>query len=351
MLRHPSFSTTARSARCCLALLTACGGAARPTEGSPSPRSRTAPFLEPQAFSDIRAEVDPIDESDALPAALGIPILRTSSLANGDREIRVWSGLVAGYPHNGLVLHVHNQSIVGQLVRYWPVNDTAFDVKPGTGEDPLNLEVLYAYYETGRCASVRRGPEALACIVQLRSGPDWRAALAELDRVNAWTLADESALSRHANMFDGWRVRVEARDGATYRRYQYSNPGYIPLPEGQRALGIELLVDSLMQYYARPPEALQYFRGHFSYGRDTSDFVSCAGGEALYMRGNPREFTRAAGDSSWHNVGTTAHQFYVEGWGTLRLPHHERVGRRVYARAWSVDSVFVMRAPSPDDCR
>lgn len=310
----------------------------------------TTPHVRPATFSDIRAEVAPLDESSALPSALHIAELRTTALPARDRELRVWSGLVVGYPHSGLVLRVHGDAIEGTLVRYWPVNDTAFADAPAEGEDALDSEALYAWHEAGRCGPLDRGEDAVACVVQLRRQPDWRALLAALDSAHAWTLPDESELPRHGLVIDGWRLRVEARQGDSYRRYQYANPNALPLPEGKAATYVGWLVDSLMLHYARPSAAYRRFRGQLALGRDTSDFTACGEKAPVYMGGDFRRVIALVADSTWQRRGTPAHRFYVEGWGTLGPERRQRRGSRVYSRSWAVDTITTVRESGPGGC-
>lgn len=336
-----------------LVALAACG-AASSSSRSASPPPVEAPEVpppRPAVFSDIRSEVAPLDETDAIPPALRIANLQTTALPDGDRELRVWSGLVVGYPHDGLVLRVHDGVATGKLVRYWPVNDSSFDREPQPGEDRLDMEAQYAYHETGRCESIQRGPEAVACFVRLRREPEWGAVLAALDSANAWTLPDESGLKRRGITIDGWRLRVEARRGSDYRRYQYTNPQYVQPPEGQHAHRIGFLLDSLMYHFARSSSAYRTFRGHYAIGRDTSDFVGCEGGTPAFMTVERAELLAMLGDSATRARNPGTRRFYVEGRGTLGPERRQRRGSRIYQRSWAVDTITLSRAPGEGDCR
>lgn len=185
-----------------------------------------------------------MDETVALPAALDLPSLQKQGLPSGDREIRIYTGLVVGYPHNIVIVRqsggVHGP-VTGKLARYWPTNDSSFHAE-------LDLEKRYAELEANHCERPRRGTEAVACYVHLRHEPDWRALLARLDSVNAWTLPDESRVPHRGMVIDGWVLRVEARRDTSYHRYQYHNPEIYRPPEGEEAAQVLFIADSLFRF-------------------------------------------------------------------------------------------------------
>src|SRR4051812_48235281 len=84
-------------------------------------------LLIPVPRYDIRGEIAPLEESKTLNEPLGVPRLRTTRLARGVREIRIYEGLVIGYPHSGLIVREADGKASGRLFRYWPRNDTAFN--------------------------------------------------------------------------------------------------------------------------------------------------------------------------------------------------------------------------------
>ena len=84
----------------------------------------------------------------------------------------------------------------------------------------------------------------VACTVQFAREPDWRTLLRVLDSVNAWGLPDEREVPSRGMTIDGWRLRVEARQGATYRQYQYHNPEVYRPPEGPNALRLMQIVEN-----------------------------------------------------------------------------------------------------------
>jgi hypothetical protein len=198
----------------------------------------------PQEFAtlyDVRGEVSPLDESSALPEALNIPSLRTQPLRRGDREIRIYTGLVIGYPHNVLIVRQSggvDGPVSGRLARYWPTNDTSF-------HSEIDMAQRYASMEARHCERPHSGAQAGACYIRLRREPNWRALLAQLDTIDAWSLPDESKVPHRGMVIDGWVLRVEARRDTSYHRYQYHNPQIYRPPEGANATRLMAIVDSL----------------------------------------------------------------------------------------------------------
>ena len=304
-------------------------------------------LLRPSAFYDIRAEVAPVDESQQLPSALGLPSLQKDALPTGTREIRIYSGLVIAYPHSALIVRQEGGAagkVTGRLVQYWPVNDTAFTKKHDS-------ETMYASSTAGRCDAPRRGDGVIACTVRFTQEPDWRRLLRLLDSVKAWDLPDESQVPSRGRTIDGWVLRVEARRGATYRRYQYHNPEVYRPPEGTNALQLLLVVDSLFQL-TRPPRALQLVHGIYFYGADTSDFVRCGRSEKPgRFEGQLGPIRRFLGDSALKAGSAQSHALEVEAWVRRGVPDEPRERGRQYPRTWQVDSVTTVRASPTRQCQ
>jgi hypothetical protein len=301
-------------------------------------------LLRPSTFYDVRAEVAPVKESELLPAALGLPSLENGALPPRVREIRIYSGLVIGYPHSALIVREEggtNGRASGRLVQYWPVNDTAFT---------LDAEALYTRSTAGRCDEPRRGVSVVACTMRFEREPDWRALLRMLDSVNAWSLPDETQVPSRGMTIDGWRLRVEARRGASYRQYQYHNPQVYRPPEGPNALRLMIIVDSLYRY-TRPPRDLQFMRGIYLYGPDTSDFVRCGRPEKPGLfRGQLGPIKAFLGDSAWKARRAPSRALEVEAWVRRTTVDEEQRGPRYYPRAWEVDSIMAVRASPVRRC-
>jgi hypothetical protein len=295
-------------------------------------------LLEPRSLYDIRAEVAPLDESVVLPEALALPSLKARPLPRGTRELRVYTGLVIGYPHSGLIVRQEggvNGRVTGRLIRYWPVNDR----KHFRNDDDIDLEARYAALEEGRCDPPRRSAKAVACTVRFTREPDWKALLRALDSVNAWGLPDGSKVPSRGMTIDGWRIRAEARRDTSYHQYEYQNPQVYRPPEGPNALRIMWLVDSLFRY-SQPPKELRHLRGIYRFGKDTSDFTPCdLPALTGLFQGALGPVRALIGDSAWKAPSTPARAFEVDAWVRRRLNVDRERSTRLYASTWYVDSI------------
>ncbi len=321
-----------------------CAGALHSQPGPVSASKLEVPpsLLRPITLSDIRAEVAPLEESKTLHDPLGIPRLRTTPLPKGVREIRIYTGLVVGYPHSGLIVREENGNVTGRLFRYWPLNDTSFT--------EIDMESSYARNEAGRCTKPVRGKEAIVCTVLFTQEPNWRAVLASLDSVNAWSLPDESRVPRYKEVIDGWVLRVEARRDTAYTRYQYHNPQVYRPPEGTNALHILNMVPSLFRH-SRPPENLKYIHGILVYGRDSSDFTPCGQpGQTGFLEGMLYPIAKVIGDSVYRAHTGPTRVLEIEAWARLSDEPTVRY-KRTFNRAWGVDSMTVVRPASTRSCR
>ncbi|HKR08584.1 MAG TPA: hypothetical protein VJS39_05300 [Gemmatimonadaceae bacterium] len=309
---------------------------------SASGREIPARLLIPISRYDIRGEVAPLEESKALNEPLGLPRLRTTALPAGVREIRIYEGLVIGYPHSGLVVREQNGKVSGFLFRYWPRNDTSF-------AEIGDAEARYEQDEAHRCNPPVRGKEATICKVRFTTEPNWSALLQALDKLHAWDLPDESRVRKSAMVFDGWVIRAEARRDTSYVRYQYHNPEVYEPPYGPSALAIMRLVDSLFRYTPPPPN-LKYVHGILLYGRDTSDFSLCGKNEVGLMDGMIYPIAKVIGDSAYKShIGPTA-AFEIEGWARHGTEPKERYKRK-FNSTWYLDSMTVVKPAVAHSCK
>jgi hypothetical protein len=310
----------------------------------PPAKSEIPPRLMiPVSRADDRGEFAPLEESKTLNEPLALPRMRITPEPIGVREIRIYKGLVVGYPHSGLIVREERGKVSGRLFRYWPRNDTVF-------AKDIDFEAIYAADEAGRCTTPVRGKDAVVCTVVFVREPDWKLLLATLDSLHAWDLPDESRVARSADVVDGWVIRVEARRDTSYVRYQYHNPEVYQPPYGPSALRMMRMVDSLFRY-TRPPANLRYMRGILVYGRDTSDFTPCGkSNETGFAEGMLYPIVKVIGDSIYRaHIGPTR-AVEIEGWarrGDAPKVHY----KRTFDRTWGFDSVAVARPASTHSCR
>lgn len=200
---------------------------------SPRQMTDTAPAAAVHVEQVERAE----DRLARVAKAAGLVPLSEAPLAPGDREARIWldRGLVNPFWMYRLVSrHGH---ATGEIVFYWfgsQVADTGFDrgVRGWIGDS------------CDRFASVQ---DVRVCHGRFAHTPRWRTLLDSVSSMGLWTLPDPATLPRdHVMMLDGSIVRVELRDGDTFRSFDYAFPGRHPTwPSDARMAGILRTLDTV----------------------------------------------------------------------------------------------------------
>ena len=181
------------------------------------------PFL--LQFTDDRARV----------AQIGI--LGESPIPEGQREIRIWIGFGILRIERMLRLRVGaDGEVTGDVINSFRISDL-----PAEDAQALRADILKG------CADWKQGTETETCISQFRWRQNWSRIHRRLIDLGIDRLPDESELPEpefHVN--DGVAMVVEIRDGARYRAYGYSNPGFRTEPEAIAAQKIMQEVSSTM---------------------------------------------------------------------------------------------------------
>lgn len=192
---------------------------------------------------------------DGVAAAAGLRPLRDVRLADGEREVRVWLGTGLGYPQNMFRLSEREDTVGGELIRYWPVTR---DFPPGRVDTSLHRSMME--FDEGRCRGFTYENGYGVCRALFTRSPDWPAALKEAEAAGLWTLPDPSTLPPPREMtIDGSGLVVELRTDSTYRAYRYHFPvAQRSWPEGEQAATIFQTFSSLLQQMPpRDPQARQ----------------------------------------------------------------------------------------------
>jgi|GEM_PF-2446697 len=193
--------------------------------------------------------------SDRIAAAAQLEPLRYTTLADGEREVRVWHGGGIGgftlFRFTGSQQHMR-----GELIFSWGARNVLDRPAGQTSHD------LSVYNRTGSCGGFRRAAGKGVCRAILGSDLDWTDVYRSAKEAGLWTLPDQSELPDDGRMFlDGWGITVELRDGEHYRTYHYSNPDKREdWPEADSAVAIAEAVRSVYDFVRRP-DNLQVYRG------------------------------------------------------------------------------------------
>src|SRR5206468_2891738 len=126
----------------------------------PARAPATAPPREPQ----------PANARPDVTTAAGLAPLYSSTLASGEREVRVWIGGL-GYPHRLYRITDREGAVTGEVIDYWPVDSDS------TRPAATRFERVVRYYEAGACGRVRRRGSIETCRVRFARKPDWAQVL------------------------------------------------------------------------------------------------------------------------------------------------------------------------------
>ena len=192
-----------------------------------------------------------------------LPGLRLARLPSGQREIRVWFAMSTGAPD--LLLRVatttDKRRATGQLFAWWVLPSGDGDRRLAGERRDQNDRQRDSLTAQWSCASIDNAGGNEACRLVLRQEPDWKAVLAQLDSLRAWSLPDQDSVSKVDSLVrdaverrpsENMMVTVEALDGAVYRTYSYTNPRTMPADEARRAAAIVTMINDLARLARRP---------------------------------------------------------------------------------------------------
>lgn len=286
--------------------------------------------------------------SDSAALALGLGMLRQASLPDGTQEVRIWTGLALGVPHNLLRLTRRGGRVEGLKALYWSLESG--HPNPGTGADPVPIDAIVRYHIAGRCGPPKRVGGVEACQVHFTQRPDWRALWDSLEALGVWTLPDQDDLPRDSLLtLDGWAMTVEVRDGGSYRSYAYSNPDAHRHPAQVAAAAIGRVDGHLWSLVPRPGNERRY-RGRLDVGVGWSEFRVCGTNAIWGVQGRlgarlDSLRTNAAGQDS-----TARHIYYADLRGMLAYPGLAGQWDTPYSEILQVDSVLTTHATVPEHC-
>ena len=286
--------------------------------------------------------------SDSAALALGVGLLRQTPLPTEIQEVRIWSGLALGVPHD-LLRHIKKKNeIDGVKAMYWEVERK--DADAGAQLAGVPIDAIVRHTIEGRCGPPKRYGNVEACWVVFTKRPHWKAMWDSLEVLGVWSLPDQDDLPDDGSMtLDGWAMTVEVRRGNRYRSYAYSNPDGRRHPAQVAAAAIGRIDDSVWSLVPRPRNERRY-RGRLDVGVGWSEFRACGSGTIWGVQGrlgNRLDSLRmkVAGQDS-----TARHVYYAELRGMLAYPGLARYWNTPYAEILEVDSVFTVRASSPERC-
>ncbi|HEU0052035.1 MAG TPA: hypothetical protein VFQ39_02615 [Longimicrobium sp.] len=223
-------------------------------------------------------------EMDLAARAAGLPPLRETPMAPGEREVRVWFVGGLGYPRRFYRIRGEGAGANGSLMEFWKRDHDA------SRPDSTRYEALIRHYQKGRCGEIGVFRSIEACEVRTDTPPDWAAVLASAEAAGLRTLPDEDDLPEDGNGFritiDGWTLVVEVREGASYRAYHYDCPNASSDTDEIRRAGAVAEAFRAVLANARRPDVEIVYRGRWDRrGSTVSEFQPCGVRETWELTG------------------------------------------------------------------
>jgi hypothetical protein len=164
---------------------------------------------------------------DALAVALGTPVLSTTRLGRGEREMRLWPSSGPGRPSLFIRLADRRGTATADIYAYW--RDTRLR------EDSASRADFEAFVRHDRhCGAIRYANAYGFCLVHAAPPERAKALLAYVDSIRGWNAADpDPDPPGHTWIqLDGRGLGLEVRDGGRYRAARFGNrhftPGSVP---------------------------------------------------------------------------------------------------------------------------
>ena len=160
------------------------------------------------------------ETKDAAIVTAGLVPLSKTDVHQGEREVRIWySGF--GNPQYLVILRQKGGNVTGRLLLWW---DQYYESSPSSADVRVDNFVRRGY----DCGAISKRDShfgedswvSSTCEAKLKSAPDWKALLSEVDSRSA---AQSSVAPAAADQSgdENWGITVESRAGATYSVSHY----------------------------------------------------------------------------------------------------------------------------------
>lgn len=186
---------------------------------------------------------------DSVVISAKVSRLRSSALAKGHREVRIWVGGGLGSVQDVYRFVDERGHVSGELIQYRRVGQVDRVDSPGDRPGETDNDFMRS------CSRFSTAARMSTCRADFARPPDWGAVLKRAEAAGLWTLPDQWIPRDGTQVTDGWGMTVELRDGTRYRAYHYDNPELRgPSPENASAVAIRAAlgaIDSLRKTPAR----------------------------------------------------------------------------------------------------
>ena len=210
------------------------------------------------AANDTGPAVDAIFETkDAAVVTAGLSPLAKTDLTKGAREVRIWySGF--GNPQYLVLIRQNGANVSGRLMLWW---DQYYENTPASADARVDNFVRNSY----DCGPISKRDShfgedrwiSSTCEAKLKSAPDWKALLSEVDSRSA---AQSSVAPAAADQSgdENWGITVESRAGATYSVSHYRTALTFGAAQPGRGPKLQDMVTAVAATAKREPVVAQH---------------------------------------------------------------------------------------------
>lgn len=211
-------------------------------------------LLMPATFSSHAGNTSPENDNSfvltvAQPrsAAMGLPELSTSTLHEGSKEIRIWSGLSTIDPYKMLRIVIdENGQVTGEVF-------LSYLAETSHRHDPDSIDFYKSIKR--QCKIVGATEKFEACKLKHVPKASIKELYRELETYEILTLPDQNDVPsspKDVEIVDGSGLDVEVRVDDSYRVYGWANPAFRYGTEAHKASAIQSAVIHFMHSVLRP---------------------------------------------------------------------------------------------------
>jgi hypothetical protein len=210
------------------------------------------------ASNDTGPASDAIFETkDAATLTAGLAPLAKSTLARGEREVRIWYSSF-GNPQYLVIIRQKGTATTGRMLLWW---DQYYESTPASADTRVDNFVRGNF----DCGSISKRDShfgedrwiSSVCEAKLKGTPDWNAFLSE---VEAHALPQTTATVDSVDQGEdqNWGITVERRSGVSYGVSHYHTALTFGAPEPGRGPKLQDMVNALASTVRRESKIAQH---------------------------------------------------------------------------------------------
>jgi hypothetical protein len=194
---------------------------------------------------------------DAATLTAGLNPLAKSTLARGEREVRIWYSSF-GNPQYLVIIRQNGAATTGRMLLWW---DQYYETTPTSADTRVDNFVRRNF----DCGAISKRDShfgedrwiSSVCEANLKGTPDWKAFLSE---VEAHALPQTTATTDSVDQGEdqNWGITVERRSGVNYGVSYYHTALTFGAPEPGRGPKLQDMVNALALTVRREPTVAQH---------------------------------------------------------------------------------------------